>query len=59
MLHEFLDHTAMKELGHGWFESMRMHQGQLILYPWPTTVCSVKFGKPTPNRLLSGSADLI
>jgi hypothetical protein len=36
---------------------MRIHQGQLILDPWATTVRSVKFGKPTPNRLLSGSAD--
>jgi hypothetical protein len=27
----------MKELGHGRFESMRIHQGQLILYRWPTT----------------------
>jgi hypothetical protein len=49
--------NSMQELGHGRFESMRIHQGQLILDPWPTTVRSVKFGKPTPNRRLSECAD--
>ena len=43
---------AMQEHGHGRFESMRICQGELVLDPWPTTIRSVKFGNPTPNRPL-------
>ena len=43
---------AMQELGHGRFESLQVRQGELVLDPWPTTIRSVKFGNPTPNRPL-------
>lgn len=42
--------SAMRQLGHGRFESLRIQQGELVLEPPPTAVRSVKFGKPTPNR---------
>jgi len=48
---------AMRELGHGRFESLQVLQGELVLDPWPTTIRSVKFGNPTPNRPVLGSAD--
>jgi hypothetical protein len=35
---------AMRELGFGRFESLRIERGELVLDPWPTTVRSVKFG---------------
>jgi len=36
---------AMRELGFGHFEFLRIERGELVLDPWPTTVRSVKFGK--------------
>jgi hypothetical protein len=45
---QFVD--AMRRLGHGRFESLRIQRGELVLEPPPTAVRSVKFGKPTPNR---------
>ena len=45
---QFVD--AMRRLGHGRFESVRIQRGELVLEPPPTPVRSVKFGKPTPNR---------
>jgi hypothetical protein len=45
---QFVD--AMRRLGHGRFESVRIQRGELVLEPPPTAVRSVKFGKPTPNR---------
>ena len=48
---------AMLELGHGRFESLQVRQGELVLDPWPTTIRSVKFGNPTPNRPLAGGSN--
>ena len=45
---QFVD--AMRHLGHGRFESVRIQRGELVLDPLPTTVRSVKFGNPTPNK---------
>lgn len=45
---QFVD--AMRRLGHGRFESLRIQRGELVLEPPPTAVRSVKFGNPTPNR---------
>ena len=46
----------MQQLGFGRFESLRIHRGELVLDPWPTTVRSVKFGGgTTPNRPVDGS----
>ena len=42
---------AMRRLGHGRFESVRIQRGELILEPPPTAVRSVKFGNATSNRL--------
>jgi hypothetical protein len=35
--------AAMRELGFGRFESIRIEHGELVLDPWPTTVRGVKF----------------
>ncbi len=45
---QFVD--AMRRLGHGRFESLRIQRGELVLDPPPTAVRSVKFGNPTSNR---------
>ena len=45
---QFVD--AMRRLGHGRFEYVRIQRGEVVLDPPPTVVRSVKFGKPTPNR---------
>ena len=42
--------TAMQELGHGRFEAVLIHAGELVLDPWPMTVRTVKFSGATPNR---------
>ena len=42
--------SAMQQLGHGRFESVPIHHGELVLDPWPTTVRSVKFGNATANQ---------
>jgi len=49
--------NAIRELGHGRFESLPIRDGELVLDPWPSTLRSVKFGNPTPNRPLSLPAD--
>ena len=38
----FLD--EMRRLGHGRYESLKIHNGELILTPWPTAIRDVKFG---------------
>jgi hypothetical protein len=48
---------AMQQLGYGRFESVQIQHGELVLDPWPTTVRSVKFGSPTPNRLPSEASE--
>lgn len=48
---------AMQELGHGRFESLRIRSGEIVLEPWPTTVRTIKFGNPTPNRPICGLAE--
>ncbi len=35
---------AVQRLGFGRFEFLRIHKGELVLDPWPTTVRGVKFG---------------
>ncbi len=45
---QFVD--AMRRLGHGRFECVRIQRGELVLEPPPTVVRSVKFGKPTSNK---------
>jgi len=35
--------TAMQQLGYGRFEFLRIERGELVLDPWPSTVCNVKF----------------
>jgi hypothetical protein len=42
--------AAMRRLGYGRFECLRIGNGDLILDPWPTTVRTVKFGNPTANH---------
>jgi hypothetical protein len=49
--------SAMQQLGHGRFESLQLHLGELVLEPWPTSIRSVKFGNPAANRPLGGSSD--
>jgi len=51
---------AMRRLGHGRFESLRIQHGELVLQPWPIAVRSVKFGNATPNRPAesSGASEL-
>jgi hypothetical protein len=49
--------SAMQQLGYGRFESLQIYLGELVLDPWPTTIRSVKFGNPTRNRPLCGSAE--
>jgi hypothetical protein len=36
--------VGMQQLGHGRFELVRIHRGELVLDPWPSTVRSIKFG---------------
>jgi hypothetical protein len=40
--------AAMQQLGFGRFEFLRIHKGELVLDPWPTTVRGVKFGSEEP-----------
>lgn len=40
---------AMRQLGYGRFESLRIQRGELVLDPWPTFVRSLKFGNATSN----------
>ena len=36
--------SALRELGFGRFEFVRIHGGELVLNPWPTTVRLLRFG---------------
>lgn len=36
--------AAMRQLGFGRFEFLRIDRGELVLDPWPTAVRGVKFG---------------
>jgi hypothetical protein len=36
--------AAIQQLGFGRYELIRIHGGQLVLDPWPTTVRHLKFG---------------
>jgi hypothetical protein len=40
--------AAMRQLGYGRFESLRIQRGELVLDPWPSTVRNVKFGTTDP-----------
>ncbi len=41
--------AAMTGLGFGRFEFVRIEQGEIVLDPWPTAVCDVKFGSADPG----------
>jgi hypothetical protein len=43
---EFLD--EMRRLGHGRYESLKIHNGELIA-PWPIAIRDVKFGAQYPG----------
>ena len=43
----FLD--AMRRLGYGRYESLKIHNGELVLDPWPTAIRNVKFGAQYPD----------
>jgi hypothetical protein len=43
---EFLD--EMRRLGHGRYESLKIHNGELVA-PWPTAIRDVKFGALYPG----------
>src|SRR5437016_3545799 len=49
--------AAIQQLGYGRFESLRIHCGEFVLDPWPTTVRSIKFGNASPNKRDAGSAE--
>jgi hypothetical protein len=42
----FLD--AMRRLGYGRYESLKIHNGELVLAPWPTAIRDMKFGAQDP-----------
>jgi hypothetical protein len=42
--------AALQDLDFGRLESVRIHRGELVLNPRPTTVRSVKFGNGCTNR---------
>jgi hypothetical protein len=39
----------MRSLGHGRYESLRIHNGELALDPWPLAIRDVKFGPQDPG----------
>ena len=41
--------AAMTQLGFGRFEFVRIERGEIVLDPWPTAVCDVKFGSTDPG----------
>jgi len=49
--------AAMKDLGFGRFEFLRIKCGELTLSPWPTTVRDVKFGVRATARSNDRPAD--
>jgi hypothetical protein len=40
---------AMRQIGYGRFECLRIRRGELVLQPRPTGVRSIKFGATTSN----------
>jgi hypothetical protein len=40
--------SAMRQLGHGRIEFLRVERGDLVLDPWPTIVRDIKFGTTDP-----------
>ncbi|SRR5260370_41282100 len=40
---------AMRRLGYGRYESLKIHNGELVLAPWPTAIRDVKFGTSDPS----------
>jgi hypothetical protein len=49
--------AAMRDLGFGRFEFVRIEHGELILHPWPATVRDVKFGTAGAARLRERPAE--
>ena len=43
----FLDET--RRLEHGRYESLKIHNGELVLDPWPTAIRDLKFGAQYPG----------
>jgi hypothetical protein len=41
--------AAMRTLGFGRFEYIRIERGEIVLNPWPTSVREVKFGSRDPG----------
>ena len=41
--------AAITRLGFGRFEFVRIERGEIVLDPWPTAVCDVKFGSADPG----------
>jgi hypothetical protein len=41
--------AAMQQLSFGRFESLRIHDGEFVLDPSPTTIRGVKFGSEDPS----------
>jgi hypothetical protein len=35
---------AMQSLHYGRFEAIKIQRGEVVLDPWPTAICNVKFG---------------
>ena len=52
--------AAMREIGFGRFEFLRIEHGELLLDPWPTTVRGVKFGSEdaVTHKSLPGEFEL-
>ncbi|MBE0591141.1 MAG: hypothetical protein IH616_01915 [Gemmatimonadales bacterium] len=48
---------AMKRLGFGRFEYLRIHLGEVVLYPSPRVVRDVKFGSVDPGAAKEPPAD--
>lgn len=49
--------SAMQHLGFGRLESLRIHQGELVLDPWPTTIRGVKFGSDDRSASMTPPAE--
>ena len=41
--------AAIRTLGFGRFEFLRIERGEIVLNPWPTSVREVKFGSQDPG----------
>jgi hypothetical protein len=47
--------AAMRQLGFGRFEYLQIRGGELVLNPWPATVCDIKFATPPTTGSASES----